>query len=59
MKTKEPKFSERIKKSRGLECKASWQVKNISGNLYHISCMHCGTVLQTGCTPKCLIFDTK
>ncbi len=48
-------FSQRHEISKGTKCNASWQVRTIGGNLHAISCRNCGTVLQSDCTPKCLL----
>ncbi len=48
-------FSHRHEISKGIKCNASWQVRTIGGNLHAISCRECGTVLQSDCTPKCLL----
>lgn len=42
------------KASIGNPCDANWQVEDIRGVACYISCRNCGTVLQSGCTPKCL-----
>lgn len=49
------KFSERQELSRGDKCKALWHVKSIGGSAYYIACRECGTSLQSGCVPKCLM----
>ena len=52
------KFSQRISISRGKECEANWKVQTIGGNAaYAISCRNCGTILQSDCTPKCLLHE--
>ena len=49
-------FSQRHEISKGTKCNASWQVRTIGGSAaYAISCRECGTVLQSDCTPKCLL----
>lgn len=49
-------FSQRHEISKGTKCNASWQVRTIGGDAgYAISCRECGTVLQSDCTPKCLL----
>jgi hypothetical protein len=46
------------KASIGNPCDANWQVEDIKGVACYISCRACGTVLQSGCTPKCLKSET-
>jgi len=49
-------FSQRHEISKGTKCNASWQVRTIGGSAaYAVSCRECGTVLQSDCTPKCLL----
>jgi hypothetical protein len=40
--------------SQGEKCNASWQVSSVDGSLYKVECRSCGTILQSGCVPKCL-----
>lgn len=53
------KFSQRHVISKGIKCNASWQVQQVGGDAgYFISCRECGTMLQSDCTPKCLLHET-
>lgn len=53
------KFSQRHVISKGIKCSASWQVQQVGGDAgYFISCRECGTMLQSDCTPKCLLHET-
>ena len=49
------RFSERILVSKGNKCKASWRVDSHGGMAYSIQCRECGTYVQSGCVPKCLL----
>jgi hypothetical protein len=52
-------FSQRYEISKGTLCKASWQVQQVGGDAaYFISCRECSTMLQSDCTPKCLLNHT-
>lgn len=47
--------NERIEKSKGERCFASWRVHTIYGIGYKIECRVCGALIQSDFVPKCLI----
>ena len=42
------------------KCGASWQVEPVLGNTgYKVKCRHCGVILTSVGTPKCLLTKLK